>query len=96
MITKITPETTIAEIAEFIGYLEKKEKKPMVICEIYEDMSGGFYYYEGTDSHCIVEIDEVEDYISVSESHDLKKQLDDLLSEPDGIRRLISILQDII
>jgi len=47
----------------------------------------------------IVEIDEIEDYMATCEAHeycDLKEQLEELLTEPDGMKKLISILQEII
>ena len=100
MINKITPETTVAELTELIKYIQEKEQKQLVILEMYDDGLGEFYYYEGEDTRCcIVEIDEIEDYMATCEGHDycdLKEQLESVLSEPDGMKKLISILQEII
>ena len=96
MITKITPETTVKELVEIIEYMEDMEEK-FIWLELYGDSDGTFCYYENGENETLVGIEDLEDYLDEPDKRfKLKCEIQDILREEEGLKKLLTIIREII
>ena len=96
MITKITPSTTVAELTELIQHIEERESK-FIWFELYGDEEGVFCYRENEENCTLVDIEDLEEYLDIPDKHfKLKCEIQDILQEDEGLKKLLTIIQEII
>ena len=96
MITKITPSTTVAELTELIQHIEEREEK-FIWLELYSDSEGFFCYYKNGEDQTLVDMEDLEYYLDEPDKHfKLKCEIQDILQEDEGLKKLLTIIQEII
>lgn len=96
MITKITPSTTVKELVELIGYMEDRERK-FIWLELYSDSEGFFCYYKNGEDQTLVDMEDLEYYLDEPDNRfKLKCEIQDILQEDEGLKKLLTIIQEII